>query len=609
MTARTFERTADRSLYATYSMHVSRARVAELLGGAPTLDVLRRLQRIDPASVALANAIDPLFNDIADRERGGEIYELLLATPGPSVRVLTAQLPDYVEWATEGIRFRATPPGLSAPKALRMRRFWFTHADGGVSYNISLRFDYAHTPADFFFISLLQKLIAPKEFALDGRRAGAAMHVGSGNTGVYALDQLTIATADTAAMPFWAFVRGQFDDDANELFGALARARGRRPSARPSFDRLIDHDPYGEVDGLSMPRARSSFFFRDVTFFDCLLPYAEDGQTQSRTSRVRRPGFAAYTEEIRAAAERLSSENGQVLDLKPDFWQAVAAQDAVVPHGLTYLFLAGFNQNIIDFLNQDGSEVLDSLDPIYPQSDEQAAESFFVRYANPRALITFVAGSRSLEVGNDFLGTCPYAFLIHIASNHNENLAREHERAAQELLRNVRALPRRRTRDAAELFYRFRKGAYAAWQNNRYTDIFRYDTERDVFAAVEKLRGTSRRSADLERVLSGLESETRDLEAQSLRRDEQRMNLLLGALGVFSVFQMMFQWRDELQTGPNGAPPMLEIAATAPFLSVHGTSADSPADWLAVAATIGSMAFTIGLVLFVLYVILRRHHR
>ena len=31
---------------------------------------------------------------------------------------------------------------------------------------------------------------------------------------------------------------------------------------------------------------------------------------------------------------------------------------------LDYLFLAGFNQNIIDFMNQDTSEILDSIDPI-----------------------------------------------------------------------------------------------------------------------------------------------------------------------------------------------------------------------------------------------------
>lgn len=77
---------------------------------------------------------------------------------------------------------------------------------------------------------------------------------------------------------------------------------------------------------------------------------------------------------------------------------------------LDYLFLAGFNQNIIDFMNQSTSEILDSIDPIYPDSDEQSDERFFVRYANHRAMVTYVPKSRSLETGNDYIGTCPMRF-------------------------------------------------------------------------------------------------------------------------------------------------------------------------------------------------------
>lgn len=40
-------------------------------------------------------------------------------------------------------------------------------------------------------------------------------------------------------------------------------------------------------------------------------------------------------------------------------------------------------------------------------------------------------------MGNDYIGTCPYAFLIHVLSLHNEFLARESERITAEAVESL----------------------------------------------------------------------------------------------------------------------------------------------------------------------------
>ena len=249
---------------------------------------------------------------------------------------------------------------------------------------------------------------------------------------------------------------------------------------------------------------------------------------------------------------------------------------------LDYLFLAGFNQNIIDFMNQDTSEILDSIDPIYPDSDEQSDERFFVRYANHRAMITYVPRSRSLEIGNDYIGTCPYAFLIHLLALHNEFLARTHEERSMARIERItamtagrdpldspamRALNRREPLDAdagddqAELLInRAKLAEFEEYERFRYSNPFRYDTERDVFAKLQDLRGTNRKQAALTTAIASLEDHASDLrrrhqqvaDQESARRD-LRINLLLGGMGIFGAGQMIY-WIGEKAAGEDTAP-------------------------------------------------------
>jgi hypothetical protein len=368
---------------------------------------MRSFQRSFYESLKLRDAIDPLFNDIADRERLGQVDDTLLDVDGPSHgEFVTMTMPNSVSWKTEGVRFNAYPAGLDEPRSLKLRRFWYAHRDGAMSYHLSFGVRYDHTPADFYFLSLLQKLAAPKEFSAAPLPKGkTAWRPTELNTGVFPLDKILVSDATDQSETFWRFVSRRFEADAQDLFGALATHLGA-PAIEPGaakFENLVDHIPFIEVPDLEMPRARFMFFFQDETLFKRLLPPAdpETGVRPLRSIMVQSGCYAAYPAQIQERMERSPDPTQRVVDLDDDFWRWAQSRYSDTPENeiaiikksipafepgradcLHYLFTAGFNQNIVDFMNQDASEVQDSIDPIYPTNDQQEEENFFVRFAN-----------------------------------------------------------------------------------------------------------------------------------------------------------------------------------------------------------------------------------
>jgi hypothetical protein len=83
-----FEPALDGTLYWTLSVYLKPELVAERRGDKDgqivpvSADEFRKWQLKHPTSFALRNAIDPLFNDIADRERLGKVQDFLFAA-GP----------------------------------------------------------------------------------------------------------------------------------------------------------------------------------------------------------------------------------------------------------------------------------------------------------------------------------------------------------------------------------------------------------------------------------------------------------------------------------------------------------------------------------------------
>ena len=86
------------TIYWTLSLYLEPEKVAAALqlppGARVEPAVFRRVQRNHLPSLALGNAIDPLMNDIADREIRGELQEFLLsAADDEGWRTWTRRLP------------------------------------------------------------------------------------------------------------------------------------------------------------------------------------------------------------------------------------------------------------------------------------------------------------------------------------------------------------------------------------------------------------------------------------------------------------------------------------------------------------------------------------
>ena len=487
----------DRTLYWTLSFYIPVDRLrTDAADGIPAAEP----SAADKRTRTLRDAIEPLFNDIADRSRLGKIEDRMFA--GCGAERLVFRMPECVRWTTEGRTFAYAVPNAHRDRAVGLRSFWYAHSNGALSWHLSFSVHYgpdlardlaAGMPSTYYFLSLLQKLAWPKEFRASG--TGCTVH--------------------------------------------------KLPSI--------------EVPGLCCPESRSLFFIRDHHLMSLIQPKDGSGALIKRQLRVSDTDFSHYPVLI----EKQRRARSRLVELDASYWAEVlkgpTAPGRPGPHDrLAYLFLAGFNQNIVDFTNQEASEVLDSLDPIYPNSETQEQEGFFVRYANPRSMITYVSRSRTLEVGNDHIGTCPYAFLIHALSMHNEALTQAQEEATFIAIDTIaheidcgRAIKsgRHSHYEAAErLINETRIAAFQIYDRHRYANPFRYDTERDVFDELERLRGTSRLKLAYEAALASLEEQARDLERLRQAEDdaqtqaqERKISALLGALGIFGVIQVVFQ--------------------------------------------------------------------
>ncbi len=689
----TFDRALDGTAYWTLSLYVAAESLAPLY--SPELianpgAALRSAQLRHKPSFALRNAIDPLFNDIADRDFFGRPRDFLFAAgmgadnagvpwslddAAEAIRTeteLTFTVPPHFSWVTEGVRFHCDLKE-ELRRKVRLRRFWFAHSDGALSYHLSFEHHYRSGPEDhprdilhdpygmqtFYFLSLLQKLAAPKEFMLgedqlealfgaDGKEVFLNPFLGD-TTGIDPLDKIAVHEGAKAST-FWRFVRSKFIADARTLLSDVLNLPGALSDAR--LDQLPQMTEVIEVPGLKLPRCRYLFHINDQRFFNRLLPIdpgTQEGLARKLVVREQcfapfrdkinrltqpadgrppqavwlgavnnRPGLAwaefdltsmydfALANEFFRAGERehdplITDERqlqalvhaGKAWQFKDKNGQSQRPEKLYIPayetgraDCLDYLFLSGFNQNIIDWLNQDTSEILDSIDPIYPVEDVQADERFFVRYASHRGMITYVAGSRSLEIGNDYLGTCPYAFLMHVLALHNEFLARDHEKRSQleidDIDRQIEQI-RASGAEVGELMLKgieeqvnqLKRSTYRDYERHRYLNIFRYDTEQVVFAKLAKLRGTDWRGTAMTTALATLEEyaadldrrarnraaeDRRDANEKSAEREKRlgRLGMVIGAIGGVSILTGLADYfAKHPRFGPPGREPLV----------------------------------------------------
>jgi hypothetical protein len=189
-------------------------------------------------------------------------------------------------------------------------------------------------------------------------------------------------------------------------------------------------------------------------------------------------------------------------------------------------------------------------------------------------------------------------------------MTREYEASAFKLIGEVEALSQKgRLKRAAEAFYAFRTGDYAGYYRDRYMNVFRYDTEAEVFDKMTQLRGIGRRNDYIERLISNMESQTRDREARIAKKDETSMSLLLGALGVFGFFQLAMMWADKLRDLSRNDDVSVSLGWAPPFLELSGGNLDQPWNGFSVFVLYASMGFTIALVIFLIWRLARGFFR
>ena len=551
----------DQTLYFTLTVYCDAPQVKALLREQADYLLMPSLQLSWQQlckSLPLRDAIEPLLNDITDRERASRIEDFFLSTSNRKAEVISIHCPKRITWTTEGEDFEAQL-ARDIERDLHLRTFWYVHSNGALSYHMSFILSYDHRIEDYYFISMLQKACAPKEFRLDDAdrtKPNRLISCFDGECRILPLTEVTIV-ADGKARPLWHYVRDRFNDHADALLSSLnsallkhssdqTRTRADNP-AIDHFDTLVAFDEFIEVPGLRMPRARNLFLFQDKRFFELIK--GRGVITENHESQI-------IAGKVSTLIDYASNDTDDADEARPViFDQAFLHEQEAHADGLAYLFLSGFCQNIIDFLNQDPSEIRDSLDPIYPTNKEQEDEGFFYRFANPRSMTQFVPKSRSLATGNDYIGTCPYAYLVHAASLHNEFLTRCYESDIIQLKREVeRHIAEPNFKLAAESFYRFRTGLLADYTRYRYPNVFRYDTEADCFDALERVRGIKRKTDYLNATIANLESTTRDLEERQrneaddkrenemavLEKKSARLNNLVLIIGGFSILQVLF---------------------------------------------------------------------
>ncbi|HEX7305156.1 hypothetical protein, partial [Lentzea sp.] len=161
------------------------------------------------------------------------------------------------------------------------------------------------------------------------------------------------------------------------------------------------------------------------------------------------------------------------------------------------------------------------------------------------------------SAGLGWIGTCPYLFLVHLMTLHNENLVHRYEQQVRGLighLEKVRLLGtgghrgasrhRWHSEETFNRFRRFRLTTFDEVHRHRYFNVLRYDTERDIYQSIEKVRGIQQREEYWARVVTDLESTIDDLREARQRRVDGSRNKLLAAVTVVGVLQVAFALLD-----------------------------------------------------------------
>jgi hypothetical protein len=533
-------------------------------------ELLKKVRKDYEQSYALNDAIDPMFEDIADRSRNLFLDDFLLDTPNTSAaeddgkkssnKAAHARrgnvcarfdlvLDHAIEWQTEGRNVETFEfgPGPIRFDGVLCRAFWMAHSNEALSYHLSFEVPYGAGVPQYFGLSLLQKVFFNTE--------GTEWLLDNGGTdGWLALRDGALPT------PLLGLVEGLFERHLLHLLSELGGSL-KRPEPIPAsiqvglWQRLVLRQPRLDVTPVkawedSARHRRLLVVLSDPTFFktleraraanDPLLDKHEPFEpTEGALDTYQ---LDAVRDELKRRVTALPVPEGQNA---PDD-EAVRAE---VDRYATSLFLSGFLQNIVDFLQQDDLELHDGLSPIYPAADASGANEGFMLYATPSVMYEVVSRSRSLKSGQPWIGTCPYIFLVHMTAFHNESLVLRYENNVSGLVEHLQAQGLRSDADAAsdqfepvlkhafECIRDFRLVTFEQVHKHYSFNVFRYETEQTFFREIEKVRGVVQRREYWDKVLEHLTETVDGLKEDREARFERNVAVLGAVLAVTGVIQ------------------------------------------------------------------------
>jgi hypothetical protein len=598
MSERPAAEVSDRRAFFTLSLLIDNEQMGSLVDSCwphamwdQTL--LENLQRRYADSSALNAAINPMFDDIADRARNLFLRDFLLDTPNPPVdtdadgkpvderaarmRNVCAQfdleLKHPIRWQTEGRSPETFEHGGGPIRfdGVLCRAFWMAHSNEALSYHLSLEVAYGTGMAQHYGLSMLQKAFFNSEgtdWLLDD---------GGGN-GWHALE-------GAEATPLLARVEALFEAHLLHLLkeiGRVLRGHDRVPPSIQvgSWQRLVlrlrpQHTARPGTSrqawAASARHRRLLVVISDPVFFETL-------------ERARSSDDVLLNDHKPFAASKQKADTYHENDLIAAMTQRVGPrndQRAEVDRYATSLFLSGFLQNIVDFLQQDGLEVYDGLSPIYPAPDASSANEGFMLYATPSVMYEVVSSSRSLEGGRPWIGTCPYIFLVHMTAFHNESLVLRYENNVSRLVGHLqnaglKASDRKVTRQrfdavldhAYECIRDFRLVTFEQVHKHYSFNVFRYETEQTFFNKIEMVRGVGPRRAYWDDVLEHLTATVDGLKQDREGRFERRIGrfgFLFAAIGLIQIWLAFVPFKID---GQDAAVPVLAHGLVAAGLIV-----------------------------------------
>ncbi len=491
---------------------------------------------------AISRAVDPMFHDIADRSRQIFFDEALLDPQDfdKTPQRISLVFPAAFEWGTEGTTSQARFATDLVWSDVDYRYYWFLHSNGALTYHFSLEIPYEHRLQHYYAMSVLQKRFFPSEM--------------STNDPELANDSFPIRVRhDGTETELHAFVRSAFTKHIHRLIsrpdptsnkaGAWKSLLGSTSDKRDAWDQLVtghgddDHDRSGDpmrpVPGVA-PRpafCRAAYLLEDP-FFEQLL-------------RTRERSLAAVPSVMgRFKLAFLDASADSVA--RYDYTKQADLQDLESRHPgpLALIFLSGFLHNIIDFFEQDESELADATTPLHQ-------DSHFLLYATQESVFEIVDKSGSLERAREYIGTCPYLFLVHVMALQDEALVclfERHVRTLSAMIEKKEELEgNEETRELLDKFHKRRKDIFLGVERYTHLNVFRYETEQNFYEQVERIRGIANRRAHWEERLTRLSEAMSGMHELAQQKADTWLNKLALAIAVFGVFQVLFaltgNWR------------------------------------------------------------------